>query len=125
MDRPLNNPRNSTMNKLITVAAATLATTIAVSFATSAFALPVIKPRPHTHYTHDLTCRVRGDNLFITNFGDTNAESGSQISWASPATGDAGTLLLPKMLAPGEELMIADVLTDLAGPGSRCDVAFV
>src|SRR3982751_6450925 len=130
MDRPINNLRNSTMNKLIKVAAATLATAVTLSFATSAFALPIIiiplpKHGPVTHHTHDLTCRVRGDNLFIMNFGDTNADSGRQVSWASPMTGDEGTLMLPKMLAPGEEVMIAEVLTDFAGPGSRCDIDYV
>jgi len=118
------------MNKRITLAVAGLAATVTLSFASSAFALPIpIFPLPklnvpHHHHTLDLSCRVRGDNLFITNFGDANADSGRQVSWAS-TTGDEGTLLLPKMLAPGEEVMIAEVLTEMAGPGDECQAAFV
>ena len=119
------------MNKLIKVAAATLATTITLSFASAAFAFPLIivplpKHGPATpHHSHDLSCKVRGPNLIITNFGDTNADSGRQVSWSSPDTGDAGELMLPKMLAPGEDVLIADVLTDLALPGDDCEVGFV
>jgi len=126
-----HNLRNSTMNKRITLAVAGLAATVTIAFSSSAFALFPVIPLPplklnvpHHHHTMDLTCRVRGDNLFITNFGDANADSGRQVSWAS-TTGDEGTLLLPKMLAPGEEVMIAEVLTEMAGPGDECQAAFV
>lgn len=119
------------MNKRITLAVAALAATVTIAFSSSAFALFPVIPLPplkinvpHHHHTMDLTCRVRGDNLFITNFGDANADSGRQVAWAA-TTGDDGTLLLPKMLAPGEEVMIAAVLTDIAGPGDECQAAFV
>ena len=112
------------MNKLITT---TLFALVGVSLATSAFAAnpPHLPPaRPHAIHSHDLSCKVVGPNLIITNFGDTNADSGRQVDWSSPDTLDGGTLTLPKMLAPGEEVLIADILTTPALPGDDCDAAF-
>jgi hypothetical protein len=111
------------MNKLTMITTAALAAAVTLSLATGAFALP--PPRPHLPHSHDLSCTVRGPNLIITNFGDTNADSGRQLVWSAPNTNDGGTLTLPKMLAPGEEVLIADVLTDFALPGDTCDAAFV
>ena len=119
------------MNTLTKTAAAALAATIVVSFVTSAFAinLPAPQPRrpagPHVQHSHDLSCKVIGTNLIITNFGDTNADSGRQVAWSSPDTADGGTLMLPKMLAPGEQVLIADILTDFATPGDDCEADFV
>ena len=112
------------MTKLVTITTAALVAVLGVSMATSAFAA---KPpaRPHAIHNHDLSCTVRGPNLVITNFGDTNADSGSQVIWSSPDTLDGGTLTLPKMLAPGEEVLIADILTTIALPGDDCTADIV
>lgn len=130
MDRPIINLRNSTMNKRITLAVAALAAAVTVTFSSSAFALFPVIPLPplkinvpHHGHNNDLVCRARGDILFITNFGDKNADSGRTVTWAV-SNGDAGELLLPKMLAPGEEVMIADALNELAAPGDDCQAAF-
>ena len=112
------------MNKLITT---TLFALVGVSLATSAFAAnpPHLPPaRPHAIHSHDLSCKVVGPNLIITNFGDTNADSGRQVDWSSPDTLDGGTLTLPKMLAPGEELRLADVLSDVPERFAPCDASF-
>jgi len=112
----------STLRKF-TIAGLAVAATL--SLATSAFALPILKIVPkQAHHTQALDCTVRGFDLIITNFGDDNADSGRQVAWAA-ATGDDGTLLLPKMLAPGERLLIADVLTDFAARGTACQAGFV
>ena len=111
------------MNKLI---ATTVLALVGVSLATTAFAAnPKPPARPHAIHSHDLSCKVIGPNLVITNFGDTNADSGRQGDWSSPDTLDGGTLTLPKMLAPGEEVLLADILTTAALPGDDCDAAFV
>lgn len=113
------------MNKLIV---ATLAAVVVAATASSAFAFfpPIKGPKlivPRQDVTHDLTCRVSGDNLYITNFGNSTDDSGREVVWASPATGDQGSLILPP-IAPGDEVLFAGVLTDFAGPGSPCDVGF-
>src|SRR3569623_1341365 len=107
------------MNKLIATIVLAL---VGVSLATTVFAAPPPKvQRPHLVHSHDLSCKVIGPNLIITNFGDTNADSGRQVDWSSPDTNDGGTLTLPKLLAPGEEVLIADILTTPALPGDDCD----
>lgn len=113
------------MTNLSKLAVAGLAAAVTVSLATSAFALPILKIAPkQVHHTQALDCTVRGFDLIITNFGDDNADSGRQVAWAA-STGDNGTMLLPKMLAPGERLLVADALTDFAARGSRCEADFV
>ena len=118
------------MNTLTKTAAATLAATIVVSFVTSAFAINLPpQPRrpagPHVQHSHDLSCKVIGTDLIITNFGDTNADSGRQVDLSSPDTNDGGSLMLPKMRAPGEHVLIADILSDIAIPGDDCQADFV
>lgn len=119
------------MNTRITLAVATLATAVTIGFTSNAFALFPVIPLPplkinvphHGHNT-DLACRVHGADLVIINFGDKNADSGRQLSWATN-NGDGGELPLPKMLAPGEEVTIADALDTFAAPGVDCQAAFI
>ena len=72
-----------------------------------------------------IVCRVKDDNFYITNFGDRNLDSGRQVSWRSPTTGDEGVVLLPKMLAPGEEVELYGVLSDFVAAGSFCTAELV
>ncbi|MBN9305929.1 MAG: hypothetical protein BGO82_01150 [Devosia sp. 67-54] len=113
------------MSNLHKLAVVGLATAVTLSLASGAFALSLIKPvLKQAHHTQALDCTVRGFDLIITNFGDDNADSGRQVAWAV-STGDNGTMLLPKMLAPGERLLVADALTDFAARGSRCQVDYI
>ncbi|MEO9227595.1 MAG: hypothetical protein ABI216_01400 [Devosia sp.] len=112
---------NLTKLALVAVVALTASTSIA-----SAMQIKVPQPnKPHTHSNMTIECRVRDDNFWIINFGDKNLDSGLQIAWRSPATDDSGVVLLPKMLAPGDEVKLAGVLTDFANGGDPCSAALV
>jgi hypothetical protein len=97
--------------------------------ATDAFAARQLPPPRNTpsvpHSPDDIVCRVKDDNFYITNFGDRNLDSGRQVSWRSPTTGDEGVILLPKMLAPGEEVELYGVLSDFVAAGSLCTAELV
>ena len=82
-----------------------------------------VGPNPN-HPDYNIECRVHGDSFYVINWGNSVLDSGRQISWTSPTTGDTGTTLLPKMLAPGEEVQLAELSTTVA-PRSPCDVALV
>ena len=88
--------------------------------------VPPNQPQPDIHHsTTALECKVRNTDFYIINFGSANIESGRQVEWSSPATQDGGVVLLPKMLAPGDSVKLADVLSDFALPGSPCAAGFV
>ncbi|HVY52643.1 MAG TPA: hypothetical protein VHA07_13925 [Devosia sp.] len=114
--------------------ALTASTSFASAMVTPNYPGPIPLPIPPTNYPgqpdhhHGFTsleCKVRGADFYIMNFGTTTIDSGRQVAWASPTTDDDGVVLLPKMLAPGESVKLADVLSDLALPGSPCSAAFV
>ena len=44
--------------------------------------------------------------------GGKTVDFGRQIAWSSPTTDDSDVVLLPETLAPGEEVKLADVLSD-------------
>ena len=112
------------MTNLSKIALLALATIIAGT--TIASAAPIIIKFPKLQGPHNsdqsLECRVRGNDFYVINFGDKNLDSGRQIAWNSPSTGDSGLAMVPKMLAPGEEVRIAD-LSFAVAPGTRCDVS--
>jgi hypothetical protein len=119
------------LTKIVTFALTTVVVTTSMIAAASAFTLPTFPPTriPHSFDKHhsDMTveCRVHDADFWIQNFGGDNLDSGRQIAWRSPTTGDEGVILLPKMLAPGEEVKLADVLSDDALAGAPCAVALV
>jgi hypothetical protein len=106
---------------------------VALSASTTFASAMVIPSRPPltrlgpttTHSPAELDCKVRGADFYITNFGSDNVDSGRQVAWNSPTSDDSGVVLLPRMLAPGESVKLADVLSDFVLPGSPCTVAFV
>jgi hypothetical protein len=104
------------------VAGAAGLTIVAVDTPTLSIPSHKTGPGPQ-HRTYAVECRVHGDNFYIINWGNDNLDSGRTVAWASPSTGDGGTLLLPKSLAPGEEVKLADLLSMPVIPGARCDVA--
>ena len=108
---------------------ALIALITAGSASTDAFAMRTLHPPRYApsvpHSPDDIDCRVKDDNFYITNFGDRNLDSGRQVSWRSPTTGDEGVILLPRMLAPGQEVELYGVLTDYAAAGAPCTVDFV
>ena len=112
-------------NRTRLVSVALVALVAAGGVATDAFAMRVLPPRYAPSVSHspdDVVCRVKDDNFFITNFGNRNLDSGRQVSWRSPTTGVEGTILMPKMLAPGEEVELYGVLSDDAAAGAPCTV---
>jgi|SRR6185369_5524210 len=113
--------------KLATLAlVATIATSAFVSDASAKGVGPHPNPPPVVnHGSPDITCKVKDFDFWIINFGDTNLDSGRQVEWRSPTTEDAGIIMLPKMLAPGEQIKLADVLSDEAYRGAPCTAAFV
>jgi hypothetical protein len=124
------------MTNLTKLAAiALLALGASTTFASAAFVngpaiLVVPGPAPQGQPTvhrapADIECKARGADFYIINFGSDNLESGRQIAWNSPSTDDSGVILLPKMLAPGDSVKLADVLSDLALPGARCSAGLV
>src|SRR4051812_823601 len=106
------------MTNLIKLTTIALTAIVATTSIASAMILPVPRvPRPHLHQNHTLLgveCRVKDNDFWIINWGNTNLDSGRVITWRSPTTGDQGEVLLPKMLAPGEEVKLFDVLSDEA-----------
>jgi hypothetical protein len=126
----------TTLTKLATLTAAMLVLTTtfasAMSIPTTAPG-PIPGPRPNpdhpdtstSHGAPDLECRMKGLDFFIINFGNANVDSGRQVAWSSPTTADGEVILLPKMLAPGEQLKLADVLSDVPDRGAPCNAAFV
>lgn len=122
------------MTNLTKLAAiALVALSASTTFASAAFIPPnfplIPVPQPnHPSVHHGITsldCKVRDGDFYIMNFGTTTIDSGRQVAWSSPTTDDDGVVLLPKMLAPGEQVKLADVLSDMALPGSPCTAAFV
>ena len=126
------------MTKLTSLAAlAILAFAAAPSLAAAAGAPPMLpgpkmptpgpsQSSPHTsHGSPYLDCRVHGLDFFIMNMGTSAIDSGSQVAWNSPTTDDSSVVLLPRMLAPGEEVKLADVLSDVPQRGAPCAVGFV
>ncbi len=113
--------------KLVSIAF--IALVAAGGVATDAFAMRAFPPpryAPSTpHSPDDIVCRVKDDNFFIANFGGRNLDSGRQVAWRSPTTGDEGTILIPKMLAPGEEVELFGVLSDYAAAGAPCSADLV
>jgi hypothetical protein len=67
---------------------------------------------------------MKGFDFWIINFGSENVDSGRQVEWSSPSTEDGNIITLPKMLAPGEELRLVDVLSDVPVHGAPCQAAF-
>ena len=113
------------LTKMAAVALAALFVTTTVALA--AAPLPVnTRPRPSRphHGMKDLECKMKGFDFWIMNFGTDNVDSGSQVSWSSPTTDDGDVITLPKMLAPGEELRLADVLSDVPERFAPCDASF-
>jgi hypothetical protein len=117
------------LTRIAAVALAALVASAAIVSTASAFTIPPslvnLLHKNQSHPTNAVECSLHGDSLIIFNWGNDNLDSGRQIAWASPTTGDGGVLLLPKMLAPGEQVKIADALSTMVGPGTRCEVAVV
>jgi hypothetical protein len=67
---------------------------------------------------------MKGFDFWIINFGSANVDSGRQVAWSSPTTDDGAVITLPKTLAPGEQLKLADVLSDVPYRGAPCVAAF-
>jgi hypothetical protein len=119
------------LTKLATLAATTFVLT--TTFAT-AMSIPTTAPGPiptpndpptmTTHGAPDLECRMKGFDFWIINFGSANVDSGRQVAWSSPTTDDGAVITLPKTLAPGEQLKLADVLSDVPYRGAPCVAAF-
>jgi hypothetical protein len=87
--------------------------------------IPNVPSAPDSHGSPYLDCRVSGLDFWIINMGAKTIESGSQVAWASPTTDDANVVLLPRMLAPGDEVKLADVLSDAPQRGAPCAVGLV
>lgn len=81
-------------------------------------------PSVERHGAPDLECRMKGFDFWIINFGSGDVDSGRQVAWASPTTDDGAVITLPKTLAPGEQLKLADVLSDVPYRGAPCVAAF-
>ena len=115
------------MTNLSKIALVALATLVAGTTIASAAVAPPTNRLNHTqdHPNYGIECRVHGDSFYIINWGNSVLDSGRQVSWSSPTTQDSGIVLLPKMLAPGEEVQLADVLSDVVVPGSTCSAALV
>ena len=109
------------MTNLTKIALLALATVIAGTAIASAAPVLILKRTPHS--SPNVVCRLHGTDLFVMNFGEKNLDSGRQLEWASRTTGDQGTLMLPVMLAPGEEVRIADVLSIESIRGAQCEIA--
>jgi hypothetical protein len=105
----------TTITKLTALALAAL-----VASTTIASALPFSVRPGKSHSNYAVECRVHGDSFYVINWGSNTIDSGRQVSWTSPSTGDHGLTLMPKSLAPGEEVQLADVLSDTVAPGARC-----
>lgn len=116
------------MNKLVTLTGLAFAGLIASTAFANAMVWPYPPPTTNptiNHSTLDLECRVKNNDFYIINFGNAVVDSGRQIEWRSPTTNDDGRILLPRMLNPGDEVKLADVLTDVALSGAPCTAAFV
>jgi len=113
------------LTKLSLLALAALTISTAIASAAAPLAAAPRPARPHLHHNTIIECRVKDDNFWIINFGDKILDSGVQIEWTSPSTHDDGTVLLPKMLAPGDEVKLAEVLSDDAFAGAPCSAAIV
>lgn len=110
------------LTKMAAIALAALFVT--TTFASAAVTPPKPRPqRPH-HSISDLECRMHGFDFWIINFGTQNVDSGRQVSWSSPSTEDGNVITLPRMLAPGEELRLTDVLSDVPERFAPCDASF-
>ena len=101
-----------------------IALAASTSFAAAA-RLPILVTPKDPHSAPTLDCRVKGTDFWIMNFGSKPIDSGRQVAWRSPTTGDDSVVSLPGTLQPGEELELADVLTDDAVAGSPCAAGFV
>jgi hypothetical protein len=116
------------LTKLAAIALAALVASTAIATAGGPPPLPKVPQvhpqRPHHHGIVDLECKMKGFDFWIINFGNDNVDSGRQVSWSSPTTDDGAVITLPKMLAPGEELRLADVLSDVPAQFAPCDASF-
>jgi hypothetical protein len=116
------------MTNVTKIAFAALALTVAgtsVAFAAVAGPPSRLGGGNSSHPDYSVECRVHGDSFYVMNWGNSVLDSGLQIAWASPTTDDSGVILLPKMLAPGEEVQLADVLSGIVVPGATCQIAIV
>jgi hypothetical protein len=115
-------------NRTMTAALALATLLVTTSLASAAVVPPKTQPKPHTEQSHhgivDLECKMKGFDFWIINFGSENVDSGRQVEWSSPSTEDGNIITLPKMLAPGEELRLGDVLSDVPVHGAPCQAAF-
>jgi hypothetical protein len=88
---------------------------------------PVTGPNNPTEQRHgapDLVCRMKGFDFWIINFGSATVDSGRQVAWSSPTTEDGDVITLPKTLAPGEQLKLTNVLSDVPSRGAPCSASF-
>jgi hypothetical protein len=84
-------PEMTTFTKLTALALTTLVASTSIASAVS-FSLSPGK----SHHNYSVECRVHGDSFYVINWGSNTLDSGRQISWTSPSTGDHGLVLLPK-----------------------------
>lgn len=111
------------MTNLTKIAAlAFLALTASTTIA-SAWPFPIKPPATPHNSDHSLECRVANGAFYIINFGNTQLESGRQVAWSSPETGDSGIVSVPTMVAPGDEAILAELSVPVAA-GAPCSVDF-
>lgn len=123
------------MTKLTVIAAGAFVALVAsTSFASAMVLTHATQPNPpntpNAPTVEDrgivgLECRVKGTDFYVINFGTMNVDSGRQVAWNSPRSGDSGVVMLPRMLAPGEELRLSHVLSTATPAGSPCSAGFV
>jgi hypothetical protein len=73
-----------------------------------------------------IDCRVAGlprpvtDDLKFRNFGTVAIPAGTRVYWLVTETQDHGYYTLPNDLAPGQELLYADILSTGTPPADHC-----
>jgi len=73
-----------------------------------------------------IDCRVSGmpkpasDDLKFRNFGTVAIPAGTRVYWLVTETQDHGFYVLPNDLAPGKELLYADILSGQTPPADHC-----
>lgn len=87
--------------------------------------IPVVDHGQHDGLP-DVGCKVQApgattDDIWIINTGDVTLPMGSKIRFRVPSTGDHGAFELPRDIAVGQKLKIADLLNDAAS-GASCTV---
>jgi len=118
------------MHTLTKIAALALVAVAASTSMSSAFfpkipIFPILPKAPGiSHNTdHTLECRVANGAFYVINFGNTQLESGRQVAWSSPETGDSGIVSVPTMVAPGDEIVLAELSVPVQA-GAPCSVDF-